>query len=149
MLRGAFAADAGVLIELVYGTPAGEALREAMLGEDAYVITHDVAMAELRYVLCRAMGREDSRARVEKLLASGYLRVEGIAGLVEAAADYKCERAISLPDCFTLSLGKNRSLEALFAARERELVEEMERRPFDVEIRFLEDHEPDRPRAQL
>ena len=62
-----------------------------------------------------------------------------------ATADFECERAISLPDCFTLSLGKNRSLEALFAARERELAEEMERRPFDVEIRFLEEREPDRP----
>lgn len=144
MLRGAFAADAGALIELVYGTLAGEALREAMLGEDAYVVTHEVAVAELRYVLCRAIGREDSKARVGKLLVSGYLRVEGVAGLVEAAADYKCERAISLPDCFTLSLAKDRSLEALFASRERELTEEMEKRPFDVEIRFLEDHELDR-----
>ena len=61
------------------------------------------------------------------------------------AADYKCEWSISLPNCFTLSLGKNRSLKALFAARERELTEEMERRPFDIEIRFLEDHELSRP----
>jgi len=137
--RGAFAADAGALIELVYGTPMGEALRDAMLGEDADVVTHEIAITELRYVLCRIMGKEESRARVEKLLASGYIFVEDITGLVEAAADYKCERAISLPDCFTLSLGKNRSLKVLFATRERELAKEMDRRPFDVEIQFLED----------
>ena len=139
MQRGAFAADAGALIELVYGTPMGEALRDAMLGEDADVVTHEIAITELRYVLCRIMGKEESRARVEKLLASGYIFVEDITGLVEAAADYKCERAISLPDCFTLSLGKNRSLKVLFATRERELAKEMDRRPFDVEIQFLED----------
>lgn len=120
----------------------GEVLREAMLGEDVEVVTHGVAVAELRYVLCRLMGREGSRSRVDKLLASGYLLVEDIAGLVEAAADYKCERAISLPDCFTLSLGRSRSLKVLFAAREGELVEEMERSPLDVEIHFLEDYEP-------
>ena len=71
---------------------------------------------------------------------------ELFAGTISiATANYKCERAISLPDCFILSLGKNKSLKALFAARERELAEEMMRRPFDVEIRFLENHESNRP----
>lgn len=64
------------------------------------------------------------------------------------AADYGCERAIFPPDCFTLSLGKGRSLKAFFAARERELAEEMEGRPFEVEIRFLEDRDHERPREQ-
>ena len=33
-------------------------------------------------------------------------------------------------------------MEPLFVVRERELAKEMEGRPFDVEIRFLEDHKP-------
>jgi hypothetical protein len=86
------------------------------------------------------MGKEEAKARVEKLLASGYLLVEDISGLIETAADYRCERAISLPDCFTLFLGRRGSLPVLFAGRERELASEMERKPFDLEILFLEDH---------
>ena len=139
-LRGAYAADTGTLLELVYGTPSGERLREAMLDESIEVVTHELAIAELRYVLCRNMGKEKAKARVEKLLSSGYLLVEDISELIETAADYKCERAISLPDCFTLSLGKERSLKVLFAGRERELADEMERTPFDIEIQFLEDY---------
>jgi len=139
-LRGAYALDTSTLIELVYGTIIGKRLRDAILDEAIDVITHELAIAELRYILCRNIGKEKAKARVEKLLASGYLLVEDISELIETAADYKCERAISLPDCFTLSLGKEGSLPVLFAGRERELAAEMERRPFDLEILFLEDY---------
>lgn len=77
---------------------------------------------------------------MEKLLASGYLHVEDISDLIETASNYKCERAISLPDCFTLSLGRQGPLPVLFAGRERELTTEMERRPLNLEILFLEDY---------
>ena len=128
------------MIELVYGTPGGKRLRDAMLNEDVDANTHELAIVELRYILCRNIGEEKAKARVKKLIASGYLLVEDISELIETAADYKCERAISLPDCFTLSLGKKRSMPALFACREIELTTEMERRPFDLEILFLEDY---------
>ena len=138
-LKGAYAADTGTLIELVYGTPLGERLRDAILDETIETITHELAIAELRYILCRGIGKEKAKTRVEKLLASGYIVVEDISELIETAADYKCERAISLPDCFTISLGKERSMPVLFAGREKELTVEMERKPFDLEILFLEE----------
>ena len=115
-------------------------MRDAMLEETVYANTHELAIAELRYILCRDIGKEKAKTRVEKLLASGYLLVEDLSELIETAADYKCKRAISLPDCFTLSLGKKRSMPILFAERERELTAEMERRPFNLEILFLEDY---------
>jgi predicted nucleic acid-binding protein len=139
-LKGAYATDTSILIELVYGTPLGETLRDAILEEAVEVIAHELAIAELRYVLCRKIGKEKAKARVEKLLASGYIMVEDSSELIETAADYKCERAISLPDCFTLSLGKERSLPVLFAGREKELAAEMESKPFNVEILFLENY---------
>ena len=138
-LKGAYATDTGTLIELVYGTPLGERLRDAILDETIETVTHELAIAELRYILCRGIGNEKAKTRVEKLLASGYIVVEDISELIETAADYKCERAISLPDCFTISLGKERSMPVLFAGREKELTEEMERKPFDLEILFLEE----------
>lgn len=63
------------------------------------------------------MGKEESKASVEKLHASGYLLIEDISDLIETAADYKCERAISLPDYFTLFLGRRGSLPVPFAER--------------------------------
>jgi predicted nucleic acid-binding protein len=139
-LKGAYATDTSTLIELVYGTPIGERLLNAMLEETIEIITHELAIAELRYILCRNVGKEKAKARVEKLLASGYIVVEDISELIETAADYKCDRAISLPDCFTLSLGKERSLPVLFAWKEKELTTEMERKPFDLDILFLKDY---------
>jgi hypothetical protein len=65
--------------------------------------------------------------------------VESISPLIESASEYKCDRAISLPDCFSMSLAKRLSLPVLFAVREKELAKEIEKRPFDVEILFLED----------
>ena len=139
-LRGAYALDTSTLIELVYGTIGGKRLSDAILNEVIDAVTHELAIAELRYVLCRSLGKEEAKVRVEKLLASGYFLVEDISKLIETAADYKCERAISLPDCFTLSLGREGSLPVLFAGRERELAAEMERRPFGLDILFLEDY---------
>lgn len=139
-LKGTYATDTSALIELVYGTPIGTRLLNAMLEEAIETITHELAIAELRYILCRNVGKEKAKARVEKLLASGYLLVEDISELIETAADYKCDRAISLPDCFTLSLGKEGPLPVLFAWREKELTAEMERKPFDLDILFLEDY---------
>ena len=72
-LEGVFAADAGVLIDLVYGTEKGVALREALLSDSVALITHELALVELRYILCRRLGRKEAWARADKLLASGYL----------------------------------------------------------------------------
>ena len=66
--------------------------------------------------------------------------MEDVSVLIASAADIKCERALSLPDCFTLSLARRLSVPCLFAGRERELQAETERRAFEVEIAYLEDY---------
>ena len=106
-------------------------------------MTHELAITELRYILCRAMGMREAEARVEKLVASGYLLVEDASVLTASAADIKCERALSLPDCFTLSLAKRLYVPCLFAKRERELTAETERKDFDIDIAYLEDYVTD------
>ncbi|MFQ5871675.1 MAG: PIN domain-containing protein [Candidatus Geothermarchaeales archaeon] len=139
-LSGAFALDASALIELVHGTAEGTLLRDAMIDGLMTAKTHEMAMTELRYILCRNLGRDEAKERVEKLLASGYVTVEQTSELVEAAADYKCERAIALPDSFSIALGKLSNTQVLFAKREEDLAKEMEKDPFDIEIRFLQEY---------
>ena len=69
-------------------------------------------------------------------MSSGY-NVYGTDLLVDLAAKYKCERSISLADCFVLALAKRLGCKALFTRREQELVKEMNKKKFDVEILFL------------
>ena len=54
------------------------------------------------------------------------------------AAEIKCERALALGDCYTIANAKVTGSIALFAFQEEELKSEMERKPFDVEILFIE-----------
>ena len=99
----------------------------------------ELAVVEAEYILCRRLGWEEASRRIDWLVLSGFVQVEDISPLCERAARYKCEMAIALPDCFTLSLAEMLSIPALFARRERELAEELARRPLGVEVLFLED----------
>lgn len=139
-LNGKLVLDASALIELVYSTPVGLKLREAMKNDAVEASATEIGITELTYILCRRLGLTESRERVNMLLASGYVIVEDTASLIDDTAKYKCERPFSLADCFTLALAHKAKCRALFAKRESELVQELERRPLDTEILFLEDY---------
>jgi len=76
---------------------------------------------------------------VEALLESRYLDVHPASGLLRASAEYKCARKISLADCFAIALAKEVGVPVLFSAKESDLIVEMSKEPFDVDILFLED----------
>jgi len=120
-------------------TPHGLKLKEALKKELVSAHTTELAIAELRYILCRKRGLKESKERVDKLLASGYIQVEDTSLLVDDAARMKCEKAISLADCFCLALAHKIRCAALFARRETDLTREMQRKPLDMELLFLED----------
>jgi hypothetical protein len=52
---------------------------------------------------------------------------------------HKCERNLSLADCYVLALAKLLETTAVFARRESELAKEISRSPLDVGILFLEE----------
>lgn len=139
-LSGRLALDTSALIDLTFLTPAGFKLKEALKGGLVEAYTTELSIAELRYILCRRLGLIESNERADKLLASGYISVEDTHLLINDASRYKCERAISLADCFCLALARKSFCRALFAKEEKDLVREMQRKPFDVEILFLEDY---------
>ena len=138
-ITGTLAIDTGVIIELLLQSEVGVAIRNALLDEIIDAHTTEIAITETKYILCRKLGWKESCKKVEKLLASGYINVYRTDQLIDLAAKYKCERSISLADCFILALAKKLGCKALFARREQELVKEMEKKEFDVEIVFLED----------
>ena len=138
-LKGKLAVDASALIELVYCEALGQKLRQALENDLVDAWTTELAITELKYILCRKLGWSESSKRVNSLLTSGYFRVEATMKLMNEAARLKCCRAVSLADCFTIALAQEISGNALFARKEQDLTVEIQRKPFDITVLFLED----------
>ena len=138
-MKGKLAVDTSALIELIYCEALGQKLRQALENDLVEAWTTELALTELRYILCRKLGWPESSERVNKLLASGYFKVEDTLKLMNKAAELKCCRAVSLPDCFTIALAQEISGTALFARKEQDLTTEMQRKPFDINVLFLDD----------
>ncbi|MGA3289809.1 MAG: PIN domain-containing protein [Candidatus Bathyarchaeia archaeon] len=137
-LKGKLAVDTSALIELIYCDELGQKLQKALESDLVEAWTTELTVAELRYVLCRKLGWHESTERVNKLLSSGYIKVEDTLKLINQASKTKCRRAISLPDCFTLALAHQIAGNALFARKEQDLTAEMQKEPFEINILFLE-----------
>ena len=129
--------DASVLIEMVYGTEIGKYALELAQSSEHDVYTTDIALAELYYILCRNLGLEEADTKIKELHES-----ECIINLYVSPQEggrIKCYRAISLADSFVIALAKKIKAAAVFAKKERELQREIDKRPFDIDIIFLED----------
>ena len=137
-LRGDMAFDTGVFVEFFSGSAAGEAVYRALREERVSPLITELNLVELHYVLCRRVGFEEASEKVSALLESGCVQVVETGRVARRAARLKCERSISLPDCFTIALGEEMRVPALFARSEAELVRELERNPFEVPILFLD-----------
>ena len=118
-LKGKLAIDTSALIELIYCDNLGQKLKKALETDIVEAYTTELAITELRYVLCRKLGWQQSKERVNKLLASGYFKVEDTAQLINEASKIKCQRALSLPDCFILALANKIAGNALFSVKSK------------------------------
>jgi len=114
-------------------------VRELLKSNSINASTTELNIAELRYILCRRVGWTKSSETVGKLMRSGYIRIFPVTELIEHASRIKCQRAISLADCFTLALAERLNVNVAFARHERELDEELGKKPFKVKTLFLED----------
>jgi len=75
------------------------------------------------------------------LMASVRLQIIQVYSTTDLAIQtgkIKCEKAISIVDCSCIAIAKPANAKAVFARKEKELAREIERKPFDVEITFLE-----------
>jgi len=138
-LKGDIVFDGGAIIELVYSTPSGRRALKEIEVEALRPFATEVSMAEARYIVCRKLGRAESIARIKDLRESNFISIEPITPtLSEFAAQHKCDRSLSLADCFTFALAEVKEIPVLFARKEKELEKEMKTRPFDIPVYFLE-----------
>ena len=131
--------DTGVLVEMVRGSVPALALKTRLEGGRLVPHTTELNLFELSYLSCRREGWAKAESVVSSIRESGYFRVHGVQTFLEAAARMKCDRSISIVDCITIAAGEALSIPVLFAKHEKELDEELEKRPFKVELSFLTD----------
>ena len=138
-----YSLDSGVLIEMLLGTPLGRAISESLLSDSPIIAySSHFNLTEVEYILCRRLGRESARSKVDNLVRSNYIILTDAESLCATAAEIKCERALALGDCYTLANAKVTASIALFAFREEDLDREIKRKPFDVDVEFVEDPPP-------
>jgi len=114
-------------------------LKRSLMEGKLQASARELALSGVWYILCRRLGKQEADTRLESLLESGYMHVIPTSELIGLTSAYKCERSISLPDCFILALADKMSVPALFALREAELVKEISSKSFGVKILFLEE----------
>ena len=133
--------DSGVILAYFLGEKLGELVKlEIFPPKDRTILCNRLCLSELFYVLCRRKGQAFARVSTETFLKAQYASVTASDELDIAAGAYKCERAISLADCYVLGLARLEQAAALFARRERELEKEIEKKLLDVRVYFLEDY---------
>jgi len=130
-----FSFDSGVLVEMLLGKIVSGPLLESTITANTCYFN----LTEAEYVLCRLLDRTQARSKVDNLVRSNYFNLTDVAELYANAAEIKFERALALGDCYTIANAKVTGSTALFAFREEELKNEMERKPFDVKIQFVDD----------
>ncbi|MCD6348883.1 MAG: PIN domain-containing protein [Candidatus Korarchaeota archaeon] len=138
-LQGDMVFDTSIFIEIIAGTYLGRKLMEILLDGKVNALTTESNIAELSYIACRKVGWERGKENVQKITSSGYIEVLKIGSLLDRAAKMKCDRSISLVDCFTITAGEVLGVDVLFAKREDELERELARKPFEVRLIFAED----------
>ena len=138
-LQGKLSIDSSVLIAYLLGEETGGFARTHIFQPGKLVLFNRVGLAEVFYTLCRKKGISFAKESVTTFIQTRYCTFEDSDDLAIEAAAYKCERALSLADCYVIALAKLRNSTAVFARREREMVTEIARKRFDVPILFLED----------
>lgn len=133
--KKALVLDTSVLIEIAYATKIGE--KAVKLIEERLAYTTELAITEMFYIICRKIGPDNAKEKIENLLNSGYLSILHVDPL--SPGRVKCRRAISLADSYIIALAEKIKGIALFARKEKELVNEIKKKKFDVEILFLEE----------
>ena len=126
------------MIELLSSTDLSKPLRDAIEGDIINPYTTFQSLTEAEYILCREIGWEKAKEKVEGLTESRAIEIVEASELVHETARIKCARAIALTDCYTIALAEKINGTAVFAHLEDDLSREIRRKPFSTKLAFLE-----------
>jgi len=139
VLRGNATLDASVIVEYMMGTEIGGVVKEYFetLKPEEKVYCSLYTISEIFYVICRLEGLNHALEKVNAMLSSRVIKVNNTEEMALEAGRLKCERAISIGDCSCIATAKITGSRAVFAQKEKELANEIKRKPFDAEILFI------------
>jgi hypothetical protein len=130
--------DGGVVIELLLSGKESDILN-SIINEEIIPLATILAIIEAEYILCRKIGKDKAYKKINNLLNSQYIEVIPLDKFSRDISMLKCFNPIAVPDCATIALATKNKIPALFAKRESELLKQLEKRIFEIEIFFLED----------
>ncbi len=133
--------DSSVILVDLLGESQGAIARTVLEDRLKKLYFPHTAVAEAYYILCRRRGHTYAEHAVFTFLEGMFAEVVSSGELDQVAGRYKCERSISLADCYVLAAAKLQNASALFAEPETDLAREIKLRNFDVDILFLSDLE--------
>ena len=138
-LRGNITLDTSALIEFLTGTELGRIVKEYFETLKPEEKAHGslYAVSEIFYVLCRLEGPEYAAEKTGEIFGSQVVEIDNTEGMAFETGRLKCERAISIGDCSCIATARITGSRAVFAQSEKEIMKEMNRTPFPVEILFL------------
>jgi len=132
--------DSGAIIAYYLGEKVGAVVQTQLFESGTKSLYHNrLCIAELFYVLCRRRGLRVAREYTQSYIDAEYSILADSDLIDVTAGGYKCERAISLADCYVIATAKHQQAAALFARHQTDLDKEIKRKSFDVPILFLED----------
>ncbi len=130
--------DTSVLIEVLENSALGKVFREKILKNPAnkIFIISPLAVTELLYIYCRKNGFTRAQEQVNDLLRDFVISNE--EDIREDASQIKCNRGLSLADCYAIAIAKQENAPVYFKSEE-ELEEESKKNPFLEKINFIDD----------
>ncbi len=127
-----------MLLAYLFEEKLGQVARSLLTEEGRRLFLPHTAVMETYYVTCRRRGSDYADRLVGSFLDGMYTEIVSSVELDLAAARYKCERSISLADCYVIAAAKLNSASALFLRQEEDLEKGVRSRGgFDVDVRFL------------
>ena len=121
-LKGELVLDTSVLIEIALATSTGKKLIDDIINGGIKPYTTSLNIMEALYILCRLLGIDEARKRIDLMKDSGYFEIVNSNEILLEAAECKCLFPISIADCHTLALAKKYGFPALFYKLEKEFV---------------------------
>lgn len=113
--------DTSVLVEIALATEDGKQLIDEIVGGNITPYTTTLNLTETLYILCRLLGLEEARKRINLMVGSGYFEIVSSDYVSLEAAECKCLFPITIVDCHALALSRKTRKPSLFYGLEKEV----------------------------
>ena len=100
--------DSSVLLAYYLGEKIGEKVKNLLFQDSMQEFFISLnGLTEIFYILCRKLDFNTANNKLETLINTNILQIITSTALIPLTGQYKCNRSISLSDCFVIGLAKH------------------------------------------